>query len=126
MKKIVKKLDVLIVIIVLTVALISALIINASFKQGKFVNVQVDGDIVAVLDLNENTQYDVVKNNIITNTVIVENGYVNVVDASCPDKICVNHKRINQTGESIVCLPNKVVITVSDTNGKTEIDGVAQ
>ena len=36
---------------------------------------------------------------------------------NCPDKICVNHAAISKKGETIVCLPHKVVVEVVDENG---------
>ena len=46
-------------------------------------------------------------------------------EADCPDKLCVHQKAISAENESIVCLPNRVVVTV--TNSKKEgMDGFAQ
>jgi hypothetical protein len=33
--------------------------------------------------------------------------------ADCPDKLCVSHREIFREGESIVCLPHRVVVTVT-------------
>ena len=45
--------------------------------------------------------------------------------ANCKDKICVNHNKINKNNESIICLPNKVIVTVvSDKGG--DVDEVAR
>ena len=35
-----------------------------------------------------------------------------MIEADCPDQICVNHLAISRDGESIICLPNKVVIAI--------------
>ncbi len=49
-----------------------------------------------------------------------------MTQADCPDGICANHKPIHKTGESIICLPHKVVVTViSDKSNDNEIDAVA-
>ena len=42
---------------------------------------------------------------------------VSVNNKDCPDKICVNHAAISKKGETIVCLPHKVVVEVVDENG---------
>lgn len=55
------------------------------------------------------------------NTFEVKDGYVSMTDASCPDQICVNHSRISKKNETIVCLPDKVVITV-ENGEEAEID----
>ncbi len=42
----------------------------------------------------------------------VREGTVRVVQSSCLQKICVNTGWINRPGQTIVCLPNKVLITI--------------
>ena len=59
------------------------------------------------------------------NTFIVESGEVNMIDADCPDKICVNHKPIYRKKESITCLPHKLVVEIEDGE-ENSIDAVVQ
>ena len=47
-----------------------------------------------------------------TNTVVVEGGEIRVSEADCPDKICVNMGGVSRSGETITCLPHKLVIEV--------------
>lgn len=54
-------------------------------------------------------------------TVHVENGKVWVTDSDCPDKICEHTGAIERAGESIVCLPNGIVISV---NGESDVQWV--
>jgi len=37
---------------------------------------------------------------------------VDVIEADCPDKICVKHTNIKNAGETIICLPHKLVIEI--------------
>ena len=53
------------------------------------------------------------------NRLVIKDGKAWVETASCPDGICAAHKPIHREGESIVCLPNKVVITVSTATAAT-------
>ena len=46
-----------------------------------------------------------------------EYGTYSLDKTDCPDKICVNHAAISKKGETIVCLPHKVVVEVVDGNG---------
>ena len=46
--------------------------------------------------------------------VTIENGKADMISADCPDKLCVNQHAISSNGETIVCLPNKVVVEVED------------
>jgi hypothetical protein len=45
-------------------------------------------------------------------TVETKGGRVRVLDSPCPNKICVSQSWIERPGETIVCLPNRVSITV--------------
>lgn len=46
------------------------------------------------------------------NVLIVENGAVYIKDADCPDKLCVKQGKITKAGQSIICLPNKLVVRI--------------
>ncbi len=43
----------------------------------------------------------------------IHDGKADVTEADCPDKLCVHQKAISKTHETIVCLPNKVVVEVT-------------
>lgn len=49
-----------------------------------------------------------------SNTLVISGGAVSVADADCPDQLCVRQGAIRYTGESIVCLPHRLVVTVDD------------
>ena len=46
------------------------------------------------------------------NLVSVTDGMVVVEDADCKDQICVRHKAISSRGESIICLPHRLVVEI--------------
>lgn len=56
------------------------------------------------------------------NVVEIKDCKVRVVKASCPDLICVHHQEISKNGETIVCLPNRVVVEVQSEE-EAEVDG---
>lgn len=123
MRKLIKKGD---LIIVLSLLLLSCLIfvgIKVFSSNGNYVEIEQNGKIIAQLDINEDTSFDIVSGDKATNTVVIKGSAVTVINADCPDKICQKHAPITKTGESIVCLPNKVFVTIK--GDKTEIDGVA-
>ncbi len=47
------------------------------------------------------------------NLVSVQNGAVSVEAADCKDQICVHHKPVSMAGESIVCLPHRLVVEIA-------------
>ena len=46
-------------------------------------------------------------------TVRISDGKVWVTDANCPDKTCEHTGKISRAGQSIVCLPNGVTVSIS-------------
>lgn len=98
--------------IVLAVALIAFAIIRIFFRaEGTKVLVSVNGDEYGVYSLYEERIIDIV-NEYGVNTVVIKNGEVSVIEADCPDQICVNHTPINTTDQTIVCLPHKLVVEI--------------
>lgn len=62
-----------------------------------------------------------------TNRLVIEDGSVRMEWADCPDQLCVQHRGISRDGESIICLPNQIVISVESAGETTEgtgLDGV--
>lgn len=48
---------------------------------------------------------------------------VRMVESPCPDKICMGMGWISQPGESIVCIPNRVVVRIV---GEGDYDSLSQ
>lgn len=57
------------------------------------------------------------------NIIEIKGGKAYMKDASCPDQLCVDQNEISYDKESIICLPNKVVITVI-SDMESELDGI--
>lgn len=51
-------------------------------------------------------------------TVRIQNGSVEVIESTCKDHICMDSGPIKHVGQTLVCLPNQVVITLDSTNQK--------
>ena len=64
-----------------------------------------------------------------SNLCRIQDGEVNMTEADCPDKLCMHQGPISISGETIVCLPNKVVIEIvgkDEKDGGSQIDGMAR
>ena len=88
-----------------------ALFLYVTRQGGGYVSVQIGGELIMELPLSENTEV-VLGSGAHTNTLVIENGTAQVVEASCPDQICVNQGAVRYAGESIVCLPHRLIVTV--------------
>ena len=49
------------------------------------------------------------------NVVVISGGTVSVTEASCKNQVCVKHGAISRPGESIVCLPNRMVVRIENS-----------
>ena len=49
------------------------------------------------------------------NTLVINGGKASIVSADCPDKLCVHQQEISKAGESIICLPHKLVVRIEGT-----------
>ena len=104
---------------VLGAAALSAVLLWRLPPAGRTVTVQQNGQTVAVLPLATDTDYIVTGADDATNTVRIRGGRVSVCAANCPDGLCVRHRAVSRAGESIICLPNRVVVTV---DGAADVD----
>jgi hypothetical protein len=75
-----------------------------------------------IISINTSINFKSNKNN--ENVLVMEDGVAFVEKANCRDKICVEHKPVSQKGESIICLPHKVVIEIISDNNENDIDVV--
>ena len=83
------------------------------FRQGgNTVKVTVDGELYATYPLDENITVEIKTENGY-NILVIENGAARVEKASCPDGVCSSHRPIRFGGASIICLPNKVVVSIT-------------
>lgn len=59
------------------------------------------------------------------NLLEIKEGKADITEASCPDGICVKHRAVSRKGESIVCLPNKLVVEI-ENGEEAEIDFIVK
>ena len=79
---------------------------------GNAVVVSVDGHVTAryLLHTHTTVTLDGVDGQ---NVLVIANGTARIEEADCPDKLCVHQKAISKNHETIVCLPNKVVVEIT-------------
>ena len=121
-----KKNDVILIAVLLVVALLTAGGMRIwqmnNTKDTANVVVTIDGEVYGTYPLSEDRTEMIELPDGSYNILVISGGYADVTEASCPDQICVKHNHIRYSKESIVCLPNKVVVTV-EGGEENEIDG---
>lgn len=85
--------------------------------KGSVANVYVDGVCVASVDLSaveEPYEWKVTDGQGGYNLLRVEPGRICVLDADCPDHVCMRRGWLSDGNEPIVCLPHRLVIRLEE------------
>ena len=72
------------------------------------ITVTMNGQLVGTYSLKQDQEIPIGE----TNYLVIEDGQAVMIEADCLDQLCVNHKSISKIGETIVCLPNKLIVEV--------------
>lgn len=75
----------------------------------------------ATYPLDEDREIEVAQNGHINN-ITIKDGVVSMDYSDCANQVCVNTRPISQTKDSIVCLPNKVIVEITAENGRSDFD----
>ena len=106
-----KKNEIMIIIGLLAASLIgiAAFYLFTATDEPLSVRVTRQGEIVAVLPLSED-HTETFADASGSNTLEISAGAAKIVEADCPDHICVKTYPISSPGETIVCLPHKLAM----------------
>ena len=87
--------------------------------------VEVDGRHVLELSLDTNVT-KTVEGPLGKTVIVIEDGTARVIESHCPHHYCVRMGRISRSGEIIICVPNRVMVTIRGGNEEESFDGVTQ
>lgn len=114
----IKKNDIILIVSILLIVMAVFLVVALTREDGAYVVVKVNGQEVGKYSLDEDGEYEL---NGGTNILRIEGGKAYLTDADCPDHLCVKQGKIDHTGETITCLPNKLTVTVYGSDGDVEL-----
>ena len=112
-----RRTDLIVIGSLLVLALALYLVLGASRTEGGVVVVRVDGVETERHALSADGTYPL---NGGSNILVIAEGKAWLSEANCPDLLCVKQGKIHYTGQSIICLPNRLTVTVEGG----ESDGV--
>jgi hypothetical protein len=118
-----KRNDAILIAALLLAAGILFLATGAAKKDGAQVCVYVDGARAASYSLFENREIPLAYDG--HNTLKIEAGAASVTDADCPDRLCVKQRAISKQGETIVCLPHRLIVKIEGGDAP-DVDGVVR
>ena len=102
------KKDLILIGVLLLLATVLFCLFSLFAREGTYAVIRKDDRVVTILPLSADAVYTVGGN-----TVTVWNGCVFMSDADCPGGDCMRHAPIAKRGETIVCLPNRVTVSIT-------------
>lgn len=98
---------------------------------GTVANIYQDGVCLYSIDLSQVTATETycVECASGVNTILIEPGRICILEADCPDQVCVQAGWLTDSVQPIVCLPHRLVIRLEKTAEETHanrIDAVSQ
>ena len=111
--------DLIFIAAILAVVALGAAALFFLRGEGSTVQVEVDGTVIGTYPLSVDREVRIItgENGEELNLLVIKDGKATVTTATCPDGICAAHRPISRKGESIICLPHKVVVTVVGGEG---------
>lgn len=106
------KKDIILIVAILGIALLLFILFQVTKKPGKYVVITQNGKEIARYALNENQEIPIPYEEYQYNILVIQDQKAYISKASCPDKLCVKQRSISKINETLVCLPNKMVVKV--------------
>ena len=89
-------------------------------QQGEMVTVMQNGKIKATYSLTSEQSI-----RLADVEICIHDGGVFVVHSNCPHQICVKSGRISRAGQTLVCVPNKVLVEITGRSAETQLNAVS-
>lgn len=94
----------------------------------KVAKITVDGKLYKTVQLTAEEQTIDVKTDHGYNTLKIHDYGIEMIDADCPDEVCLTFGFVERNGGTIVCLPHKLIVEIEDTAAGEgdEVDAVVK
>lgn len=116
-----RRIDIAVVATLIALSLALLLVTSLTREEGAYAEISVNGDIVGKYPLLLDGSYSL---NGGTNTLTIKGGQAYMSYSSCPDHTCEIRGKVKFVGETIVCLPNRITITIVG-NSDASVDFVS-
>ncbi len=111
---------IVVILILLSFAPVVVFSLNRVSSPTQEAVLSVDGKELKTFDLSNKSQtytYRYEDKDGDYNLIEVKGNRIRIKEADCGDQICVRRGWIDQSGETIVCLPHKLVIEIKSSDG---------
>ena len=119
------KRDILFLTGLIAAGVLMVFLLRVSRPRGGTAVVRVSGRVYGSYALDTDQTLEITGKDGGTNLLVIEDGGARILEASCPDHLCVRQGTVSRQGGSIVCLPNEVVVEITGQEKELPYDIVA-
>ncbi|GIP54258.1 MULTISPECIES: NusG domain II-containing protein [Paenibacillus] len=87
-------------------------------NEKRVAKITVDGKLFRTVELTGEEQTVEIKTEFGYNLLKVHDYGIEMIDADCPDKVCLTFGFVERNGGTIVCLPHKLIVEISGSSGE--------
>ena len=108
----IKKADVILALALIVIGLAMSWFFSFGQAAGSELVITRGGTVFGTYSLAEDRTIEVKQDSHI-NKITIKNGHVSMSFSDCPGQDCIQQEAISHTGETIVCLPNRILLEIS-------------
>lgn len=120
-----KRNDVILIVLLLTISIVWIALLALGRKSGDNVLIYSDGVLYGRYSIHDYNDITIESGKGAYNRIIIDNNEVCMMDANCPDRVCINQGNICNSNDTICCAPNGIVIVI-ESNIEGEYDAITQ
>lgn len=122
-RNLIKRSDVFVIFLTLLLIFASFLIFRHSSSQNTVAVITVDGKVEKEIDLTLQEDCIITLKTDPVVTLEVKDHKIRFINSECPDGTCEKMGFLSSAGQTAACIPEKVIVTISGTNGSS-VDAV--
>lgn len=120
MRNLIRKADIILFAVLLAAGLMLSALTLRSGGEGGSVVVTVAGETYGRYSLSEDREITVERDGHL-NKITIKDGAVQMSEANCRNQLCVRQGTISKANETIVCLPNRIVVRIEGKGGEYDV-----
>lgn len=122
-----KKLDIIIIVSLLILSFMPSIIFSKSISENynsTYASIKVNGKFYDNIPLSsfKGEKTFTIKSTYGTNDVLVKDNTIKIIKANCKDELCIKQGEMSNVGESIICLPNELIIEIKGAEKDSSSD----
>lgn len=122
----IKKRDIIVILLILFLSLFMAFFAKKlkSNEDGSYLRIELNGKEYGRYPLNKDKTFKIKIDEDEYNVVEIKNKEVRMKEANCRDLLCTHMPSIKKVGETIVCLPHRLILEIISSDDKKKDDEI--